>query len=168
MFFSLTETTGDSLPSVSTSWCFPLQRSQHLHRLQHLQKDMGRDVVPRSINWWFPCEQKQPKKYLCSALMNTYSNSSCPQVVHHVSSTANPAESPLDQIETLDLPIGWRCRWISRPPERWSDLSLKDHGGNVQWHRVCITLERYGGFYHAAQIKAVLSRLFLGTVHNIS
>ena len=41
-------------------------------------------------------------------------------------------ESPLDQIETLDLPIGWRCRWISRPPERWSDLSLKDHGGNVQ------------------------------------
>ena len=50
------ENTGDSLPSVSTSWCFPLQRSQHLHRPQHLQKDMGRDVVPRSINGWFPCE----------------------------------------------------------------------------------------------------------------
>ena len=32
---------------------------------------------------------------------------------------------------------------------------------------VCITLERYGGFYHAAQIKAVLPRLFLGTAHNI-
>lgn len=63
---------------------------------------------------------------------------------------------PLDQIENLDLPKVWRCRWISPPPEQWTDHVLSDSRGTTCIDAPLKTLAQSCSLFMLAQYLPVI------------